>query len=343
MATGGATESGFRARAASLTLLYVATSMDREGLLAMLEASLEGVPAPLPDEEGDEDYADPADEDYAEDELELEQDEELAEALDPELHTAIQLTDKGEEMLFVSGTIERWLRRCPQGPLELGLAGARALVPMVLSWSATLTHALAPGPQTPAELEWALAAVLDPETLERQLESMVNSGQAEALYGSGRALSYALTDSGREAISPIVAAVRYERRYPEDDVLAPDVFDVEAAFEMALPLLRLPGELRGTCRAGVRLPGAEGEDLVAGSTVQVEGGRIAATSPLLDRAPETWATGTPLEWCEMVIDPATAGLDMGGDVELAQSLIEALYERLFGPAGPTRAMPDRYL
>ena len=334
MATGGATESGFRARAASLTLLYVATSMDREGLLAMLEASLDGVPAPLPDE--DEDYAEDEDED------ELEQDEELAEALDPDLHTPMQLTDKGEEMLFVSGTIERWLLRCPQGPLELGLAGARALAPMVLAWSATLTHALASGPLTLAELERALAAVLDPETLEQQLESMVNSGQAEALYGSGRAPSYALTDWGREAVSPIVAAVRYEQRYPEDDVLAPDVFDVEAAFEMALPLVHLPGELRGTCRAGVRLPGAEGEELVAGSTVEVEGGRIAAASPLLDRVPETWATGTPLDWCEAVIDPAAAGLDMGGDVELAGGLIEALHERLFGDSGlprPIRGLP----
>ena len=337
---GGATESesGFLARTAALTLLYVATSMDREGLLAMLEASLEGVPAPLPDEEEDEDYAEEAEEADLADEEDLE----LAEALDPGLHAPMQLTGKGEEMLFVSETIERWLRRCPQGPLELGLAGARALAPMVLSWSATLTHALASGPLTLAELERALAAVLDPEALEQQLESMVNSGQAEALYGSGRAPTYALTDWGREAISPIVAAVRYEQRHPENDVLAPDVFDVEAAFEMALPLLRLPGELRGTCRAGVRLPGAEGEDLVAGSTVEVENGRITATSPLLDRLPETWATGTPLEWSETVIDPAAASLDTGGDVELAQGLIEALHERLFGDSGPTRTMPGRY-
>ena len=338
MATGGATESGFRARTAALTLLYVATSMDRDGLLTMLEASLSGVPAPLPDE--DEDYEElEEDEELEEEEEDDELDEdELAreEALHPELSEQMQLTDKGEEMLFVSGTIERWLLRCPRGPLELGLAGARALAPMVLAWTATLTHALAAGPLTLAELERALGAVLDPETLEQQLESLVSSGQAEALYGSGRAPSYALTDWGREAVSPIVAAVRFEQRYPEDDVLAPDVFDVEAAFEMALPLLRLPDELRGTVRAGVRLPGAEGEDLVAGSTVEVEGGRIAAASPLLDRVPETWATGDPLGWCETVIDPGAARLELGGDIELAGSLIEALHERLFGDSGPPR-------
>jgi len=321
VATGGATESGFRARTAALTLLFVATSMDREGLLGMLEASLSGVPAPLPDEEEDEEELEQPDED------DLEREEVLAEH-DPDIHTPLQLTGKGEEMLFVSGTIERWLARCPQGPLELGLEGARALAPMVLSWSATLTHALASGPLTVTELEQALASVLDPEALERQLESMVNSGQAEALYGSGRAPSYALTDWGREAISPIVAAVRYEQRYPEEDVLDPDVFDVEAAFQMALPLIGVPAGVRGTVRAGVRIPGEE--ELVAGSTVDVADGRVTSSSPLLDRVPETWATGTPLDWCETVIDPAAAGLDLGGDVELAAGLIEALHTRLFG-------------
>ncbi len=182
--------------------------------------------------------------------------------------------------------------------------------------------------------------MLDPEALERQLESMVNSGQAEALYGSGRAPSYSLTDWGREAISPIVAAVRYEQRYPEEDVLAPDVFDVEAAFQMALPLIGVPAGVRGTVRAGVRIPGEE--ELVAGSTVEVEDGRVTSSSPLLDRVPETWATGTPLDWAETVIDPAAAGLDMGGDVELAAGLIEALHARLFGDSGlprPVRGLP----
>lgn len=326
MGTGGATGSDFRARTGTLTLLYVATSIDREGLLAMLESSLEGVPPPLPGEEG-ADYEDELEE---EDEEPDEDDAEPEEALageDPEALSPLQLTAKGEEMLFVSGTIERWLGRCPQGPLELGLAGAAALAPMVLSWSATLTHALAQGPLTLKDLEQALASVLEPEALKRQLESMVKSGQAEALYGIGRAPGYSLTDWGREAIAPIVAAVRYERRYPEPDVLAPDVFDAEAAFQMALPLIRVPAEARGTVRAGVLISGEE--ELVAGSTVEVADGRVAGSSPLLDRTPETWATGTPLQWCETVIDPAAAKLDLGGDVELCQGLIEALHERLF--------------
>lgn len=323
MAAGGATGSGFRARAGALTLLYVAGSMDREGLLELLEADLGGMPPPVPDDEEVAAY-----EEELEEEVEqLDEDEvALEEVLDSDFHTPMRSTSKGEDMLFVSGTIERWLGRCPQGPLELGFAGARALAPMVCSWSATLTHALAPGPLSLEELQRALVD-LDPENIEQRLQSMVNSGQAEALYGSGRAPSYALTDWGREAISPIVAAVRYELRYPEEDVLDPDVFDVEAAFQMALPLLRLPAGLSGTCRAGVRIPGEE--ELVAGSTVEVAEGGVAASSPLLDRVPETWATGTPLEWCETVIDPAAAELNVGGDIGLAIGLVEALHERLF--------------
>jgi DNA-binding HxlR family transcriptional regulator len=313
--SGGATGSEFRARTSALTLLWVATSADRGNLLTMLESSLEGDDALRAPDEGQIDY----------DEALEEEDEEL------DAHVPMQLTGKGEEMLFVSGAIERWLRRCPQGSLELGPAGARALAPMVLSWSATLTHALAPGPVSLAELQRVLAAALDPETVERRLEELVDSGQVKALHESGRAPRYTLTDWGREAISPIVAAVRYEQRYREEDVLDPDVFDVEAAFQMALPLIRVPAEARGTVRAGVRIPGEETDEaeLIAGSTIEVEDGRVTASSALLERMPETWVTGTPLDWCETVIDPAEAKLEMGGDVALAQGLIEALHERLW--------------
>jgi len=330
VAAGSATGDDFRARTGALTLLYVAGSMDREDLLRLLETALEGIPPSVPEEDEDDDYEDDDEDEDDEDEglydggdlLDYDDED------DPGPDAKMQATAKGEEFLFVVETIERWLGRCPRGPLELGLPGARALLPMVCSWSATLTHALSAEALTREELERALPD-LDSEAIEGQLESMVNSGQAEALYGSGRAPSYSLTDWGREAVALIVAAVRFELRYPEEDVLPPDVFDVEAAFQMALPLLRLPPELRGTCRAGVRLPGEE--QLVAGATVEVADGRVAASSPLLESAPVTWATGSPLNWCETVVDPAAGGIEVGGEIGLAAGLVQALHERLFGP------------
>jgi DNA-binding HxlR family transcriptional regulator len=327
--SGETTEGDFTARAGALTLLFVSGSMDREDLLELLQDAQSGgllVPegGVLPDDEEIaaenerwEELDDPAGRDSP--------------AVGPrsglvDPHTQLRTSSKGEEFLFVAFAIERWLRNCPGGPLELGLRGARALAPLVCCWSATVTHALAPEPLTLAELDRAVS-VLDADTVAEHVEAMERSGQVRTLP-EAKETRYALTDWGREAIAPIVAAIRYECRYPEDDVLPPDVFDAEAAFQMALPLLRLPPHLRGSCRLGVEISGEE--PLMAGATVQVERGCVLSSSALLDEAPETWATGSPLDWCETVIDPSTERLELGGDTELAGALLEALHETLFG-------------
>jgi hypothetical protein len=241
----------------------------------------------------------------------------------------MRTTSKGDEFLFVAATIERWLRKCPEGPLELGLRGAKALAPLVCGWSATVTHALAAEPLTFPELDHEVG-IIDSDGVATHLDMLLRSGQAAELPGAAGdgEPRFALTDWGREGIAPIVAAVRFECHYPEDDVLPPDVFDVEASFQMALPLLELPPRLRGSARLGVQIPG--GEPLMAGATARVDRGRVLSASSLLEEDPETWATGTPLDWCETVVDPATAKLAAGGDAELAGALIEALHERLFG-------------
>lgn len=348
MAAGEATGSGFRARAGALTLLFVAGSLDRGRLLELLEAALSGELPPTPDDdelteyESDEEvdeYEDFEEDEYEEDDFEDEDEDEEGEGalatLPPTLrhsqgmigpYTQMRTSSKGDEFLFVAATMERWLRNCPSGPLELGLRGAHALAPLVCSWSATVTHALAPEALTLAELG-RMVGILDREAVAGHVEAMERCGQVEAVTGDTET-RYRLTDWGREGIAPIVAAVRYECRYPEDDVLPPDVFDVEAAFQMALPLLRLPSELRGSCRLGVRITG--GEPLIAGATALVDEGRVLSYSPLLDENPETWAMGTPLDWCEAVVDPTTEKVETGGHRELAAALLTALHERLFG-------------
>jgi hypothetical protein len=156
---------------------------------------------------------------------------------------------------------------------------------------------------------------------------MGHSGQVEALPGDGK--RYTLSEWGREGIAPLIAPIRYERLHPADYALAPDVLDVEAAFQMALPLLRLPAGLRGSCRLGVWIPG--GERTMAGATVEIQGGRVASSTPLLDESPDTWVTGLPLHWCEAATDPSVvAKLKSGGDAQLTGALLQALHERLFG-------------
>ena len=112
----------------------------------------------------------------------------------------------------------------------------------------------------------------------------------------------------------------------------PDILDVEASFQLTLPLLHLPPDLHGTCRLGVQIPG--GPPLIAGATAQVDRGRVVTSSTLLEQEPETWATGTPRDWLDTLIDPAAGRIEAGGDIQLAQVLLESLHEKLFGQAGP---------
>jgi len=238
----------------------------------------------------------------------------------------------GEDRLRVVAALERWLGRRPDGPLDLGPAGSEAIVAMTCSWSVALTHALAGAPRTMAELHEEVTAFYTKEALREHVEAMVRTGQAEPLYGAGEEETrYALTTWGMEALAPLIVAVRHECRFPQADILPPELLDAEAAFQVSLPLLKLPAELRGRCRLAVLLEGKE--PAPAGATVEVAGGRVVSSSILLEEDPETWVTGTPLQWCEAVIDPATATkLDVGGDTALAGALLAALHERLFGDA-----------
>ena len=322
---------GFRARAGALTLLFVAGSPAREVLLEMLEQARDGgLLGPILDPDELAAYEDEAGEDEAvADEEDLPEDEdymedELGRMIGP--NTPMRTSAKGDQFLFVAFAMERWLRNCPVGPRELGPAGAEAIAPLACCWSAGVTHALAERPRTLAELESAVG-ILDREVVEEHVEALGRTGQVEAT-ADGDEVRYALTAWGREGIAPIIAAVRYERHYPEDDVLPPDIRDVEAAFELVLPLLRLPADLSGSCRLGVQIPG--GEPLMAGATVQVEEGRVASSSPLLEQEPENWATGSPLDWMDTVVDPTAGRIKSGGDTRLANALLEALHETLFG-------------
>jgi len=283
----------------------------------------------------------PSDDDFRdEDELAGYEDGGLDEDEDPEVeldsglvigpHTPMRASSKGEQFLFVAFVLERWLRNCPSGPLQLGPSGAEAIAPLVCCWSATVVHALAKEPLTLSELDRAVE-ILSFETTEEHVEAMERAGQVEAQARDGET-RYALTDWLREGIAPIAAAAWMECHYPEEDVAPPDILDVEAGFQLALPLLKLPTDLAGSCRLGVQIPG--GPPLLAGAMAEVEGGRVISSSPLLDEDPETWATGSPLDWLDTLVEPTAGRIKTGGDTRLARALIGALHETLFGiPVG----------
>lgn len=358
VATPEATEDRSGARTGTSGLIQVGGAFDYQAMVDLAVRGLPGGPPGIPvdelpddpfgdleddfDDESEDEPEDDLDDfaDESEDELEDDDGEESygsaggsAEEDEHDYDTMYRATPKAGDMLAVVFALRRWLEARPGGahpdPSSDPRSGA-AIVSLVCGWSATVTHALAAEPLTVEELERAVR-IVDDEAVEENLEAMERTGQVEALPGEGS--RYTLTEWGRAGIAPLIAATRYERLHLAAFALPPDVLDVEAAFQMALPLLRLPAGLRGHCRLGAWIPG--GEPLMAGATAEVDRGRVVSSTPLLDESPETWVTGLPLDWCEAVIDPsAAAKLKSGGDAELIGALLQALHERLFGEAGP---------
>ena len=328
---GSATEEGFRARAAARRLLTLAAEIDYPGLReAFFEAGgVPGIPTPPPE------ALPPLTE------VEARQKREEAAFRDEFEWTEgagvddkYRITELGEDAFRTHKALNRWLGERPGGPPRPDCLMREAIGPLLCGWSGGIFHAIAPAPLSLDELDEALPG-LEREELETHIERIVRSGQVEASAEGGEA-RYGLTEWGRAAVGLLLASVLYERRHDRELTLPPDVADVEAAFQMALPLLRLAPWMRGECRLGVQILG--GPPLMAGATVRVEGGRVVSASPLLDESPETWITGDALGWCETVIDPGAEKLLAGGDTELTGALLAALHERLFGgeDSGPPR-------
>lgn len=308
MALGQATEREFTAPAGSLTVLLACGWSRRGRLLTVLESSRRkglGVVAGARDAERGPGTANPGGREPA--------------------------ADEAEQLRFVADRVRRWLGEHPEEPRELD-AGTEAIVAMACCWSTAVTHALAERPMTLPELDEQVRAIDSEEVLLEHVEALVETGQAQAARRGGE-LRYALTEWGVRAIAPLVAAARCEANFPREDVLAPEVLDAEAAFQLTLPLLRLPGELHGACSLKVLVP-AESPDedlLFAGASVEVADGRVASSSILLEESPQTWITGSAKSWCEAVIDPSSpSGLQLGGDTGLGEALLRALHEALFG-------------
>ena len=314
-------ESGFRARAGALTLSFMTSAYDSDMLLEILERARHGGLLGPPDDDLPEEYGELPDPDPPQAGIDIA-------SLDSE--PLMRATDKGRQGLYVGFTLERWLRNCPAGPLRIR-SGGDATASLICGWSATVTHALSGPPRTVEELDGAIE-VLSLETLEEHLEAMIRTGLAAGQVDGDGETRYAATDWLREGVAPLAAAARFERRHSEPGTMPPDTLDVEAAFQLTLPLLRLPEDVEGMCRLGVQIPG--GPPLLAGATVAVTRGRIASISTELDADAECFATGSPIDWMDTLVDPSARRIKTGGDARLANALIEALHDATFGvPVG----------
>jgi DNA-binding transcriptional ArsR family regulator len=239
------------------------------------------------------------------------------------------IANDGREALFVAGTIERWLRQAPDGPIEYGTAAAkRAVAELVEAWSSTLVHTLAGEPMTGAELEAAIDE-LSRRQLRHRLRAMRGIGMVEAL-GDGEDALYEMTDWLRLGIAPLIAAARLERDKEMDDTTPVDGLDVVAGFRMALGVSELPEELSGVCRLRLNLD-AERDDRLSGVTARIERGAVVSCEARIDEPADAWALSTLDGWLDTVIDLDAKAVRTGGDGWLTGAVVAAIHKALFAP------------
>jgi len=241
-----------------------------------------------------------------------------------------RLGKPGGELLFVAGVLERWLSAAPEGPLELGSEGAKAATrTLVEGWSTTILRALAASPLSITELDRVINPLNYP-ALEYRLDAMHLAGLVEPHPADGRSTPWGITDWLRRGVGPIIAATRWERRHGGVDTDPIVRLDIEAALLLAIPLLRLPAELSGSCRLGVDLTSA-GEHRLVGAMVGVEKGRITSCTVRLQGHPDAWTTGSVDAWLHAVLEADVDQIEMGGDQRLARAILDSLHQALLRP------------
>ncbi|HSS03659.1 MAG TPA: winged helix-turn-helix transcriptional regulator [Solirubrobacterales bacterium] len=239
-----------------------------------------------------------------------------------------ELTASGRDLLFVATVLERWLSRAPEGPLPFGSNAAKAAIKaLVEGWSTSMLRALAARPLSLTELDSVIGSLSYP-ALERRLGAMRLSGQVEACPANGRGTPYGVTNWVRSGVAPLIAAVRWEQRHQPGESPPPTSIDVEAAFLLAVPLLRCPDDLTGACQMAVVISG-KGKQRLAGIAIEIVNGRIAACSTRLRMHPDTSAAGPLCAWLSAVIDAPSGELNLSGDRPLAHALLTGLHEVLF--------------
>ena len=239
-----------------------------------------------------------------------------------------ELTAAGRDLLFVVDVLERWLGQAPGRPLPLEDSASKAAIKALAEgWSTTMLRALAAGPLSLTELDRVIGSLSYP-SLERRLGAMRLTGQIEARAGKGRGTPYAVTPWLRQGVAPLVAAARWERGHLRAKTASVGSLDVEAAFLLSVPLIRLPRDLSGACRIAVEIANGEGRSLT-GVRVEVDGGRVTACTTNLQGHSDAWALGSPAAWFSAVIEDDTDRLELGGDWPLVRALLNSLHSALF--------------
>ena len=240
------------------------------------------------------------------------------------------ITDTGRGLLQVGEILEAWLHQSPGRALELGSTEARNVIkPLVEGWSTNIVRALAARSLSLTELDRLIPKISYP-SLERRLAAMRIVGLVDGHRVEGGATPHSATDWLRRAAAPFVAATAWERRFLPDSTPPIGRLDIEAAFLLAIPLLELPAGASGKCRLAVEVHRGS-SPVFAGVLVCVEEGEAASCAPHLDGEARSWVSGTPRAWLRRFNSESNEELEIGGDADFAEAILQALERTLSKP------------
>lgn len=240
-----------------------------------------------------------------------------------------QLGPAGHDLVGVVEVLQGWLSHSPDGPLQPGSVAARsAIKALVEGWSSAIVRAIAAKPLSLTELNRLISSLNYP-SLDRRLAAMRLTKLIEPRPSGGRSTPYAATEWLRRAIAPLAAAACWERRHAPAESTPIGRLDIESAFLLGVPMLRVSPELSGVCRLAVDIPSPE-EHRFAGVLAGVKEGRVIACVSRLEGRADAWATASVAAWMRAVKGREAAELEVGGEVELANALVADMHGALFG-------------
>ncbi len=232
----------------------------------------------------------------------------------------------GRDLLSLAELVQRWLDDSPDGRTPIGAAAAKsALKALVDGWSSGIIRILAARPLSLTELN-AVIPDLNYPSLERRLGAMRFTGQVEAASSGGRGTPYRASRWLRRAMIPLIASMRWEREHLPSETSQVGRVEVESAFLLAVPVLRLAPDSSGICRLAVEVGIArEGAPAIAGVLVTVEEGRVVSCISKLGGEADAWVSGTSRAWMDGILEGQVESLEIGGDCSLARDLLDGLH------------------
>ncbi len=228
----------------------------------------------------------------------------------------------GQALLVVACALEGWLQTSPNGPLTIGSVAAKsATKALVGGWSANIVRAVATRSLSLTELNMLISKI-SYSSLERRLGSMRLANLVDAQASNGQGVPYLATEWLRRAVLPLMAAVDWEQRFLREPEAKIVTVDAEAAFLLAVPLIRLGPKVSGRCRLSVEVRGGA-EPVFAGVILCVEEGTVISCTARLKGAVEASASGTPAAWIRQVTTASEPQLEMSGNFALSRAVIDA--------------------